>query len=348
MSSSVIFGENSIFAKIDSITSLGMDRKLDKLLGFGPGKPTTQRIGELASQSAKEGGARPIVWGRVRPISGNIMHSSTPRIVRREVKGQSPGGKGGKKKAAKQYEERVFRTYAIRICEGPITGIIRVWRNNKLVYDARGNSWGEENNGVFLRLAKFYLGGWDQMPDPSLESIWGAGEVPGYRGTCYMVVPDEDLTELGGAVPQYVFEVERAEGTYLTSRPYSTEDIESASVRSDITSLSYRLGLVDTSSDDYAEITGASVDQLVFRSPLFDINAETESADITGAHVDAFDWSEPGGPITTDMGVESVDMTDASVTGLNFRAALISYNDTENESVDLTGAAVTALDWNAP
>lgn len=226
MSSSVLFGESSIFAKIDSFTSLGMDRKLDKLLGFGPGKPTVQRIGELASQTAKEGEARPIVWGRVRPISGNVMHASEPRIVRVEVKGQSSGGKGGKKKAAKQYQERVFKTYAIRICEGPITAVIRVWRNNKLVFDARGNEWGTKNNGVFLKLAKFYLGGWDQMPDSTLESIWGAGNVPGYRGTCYMRVADEDLTDLGGAVPQYTFEVERAEGVALTSKPYPVEVFE--------------------------------------------------------------------------------------------------------------------------
>lgn len=230
MSSSVLFGESSIFAKIDSITSLGMDRKLDKLLGFGPGKPTVQRIGELATQSAKEGGARPIVWGRVRPISGNIMHSGPPVIKRVEVKNDSGGGKGGSKKPAKQYQERVFKSYAIRICEGPITGIIRVWRNNKLVYDARGNAWGTKNNGVFLKRAKFYLGDWDQMPDPTLESIWGAGEVPGYRGTCYMVVADEDLTEQGGALPQFIFEVERAEGSYLTSKPYRVELSDSMSV----------------------------------------------------------------------------------------------------------------------
>jgi hypothetical protein len=102
---------------------------------------------------------------------------------------------------------------------------VRVWRNNKLVYDARGNDWGAKNNGVFLKLARFYLGGWDQMPDPTLESIWGAGDVPGYRGTCYMVVGDEDLTDLGGTVPQFTFEVERAEGSYLTSRPYRVQDI---------------------------------------------------------------------------------------------------------------------------
>lgn len=226
--SATLFGTDSAIYKVTNVLGLGVPGLLNKWFGAKDPKDQVQRIGELASQSAKEGGARPIVWGRVRPISGNLMHCSTPRIVKVEVEGEDSGGGkgGGKKKAAKQYQERVYRTYAIRICEGPITGVIRIWRNNKLVYDARGNAWGTTNNGVFLRTFRFYLGGWLQMPDPALEGIWGAGNVPGYRGTCYMVAVDEDLTDMGGSVPQYVFEVERAEGVALTSRPYNIEDIE--------------------------------------------------------------------------------------------------------------------------
>ncbi len=194
------------------------------LLGLGPKKQPVQRLGPIATQTAKEGGARPIIFGRCRPIGGNIMHAQKP-VIRRVKQKSSGGGKGGKKKQ-ETVVENVFRSYAIRISEGPITAILRVWRNDKLVYDGRGNAWGAKNNGVFLRMARFYLGGWDQMPDPTLESIWGAGEVPAYRGTCYMVVQNENLTELGGAVPQYLFEVERAEGAYFTSRPYAVEDIQ--------------------------------------------------------------------------------------------------------------------------
>lgn len=227
--SATLFGSDSAIFKVTNILGLGIPGWLNKQFGAKEQKPTTQRIGELAQQTAKEGESRPMIWGRVRPISGNVMHSSTPRIITREVQGQSSGGgKGGSKKEPKQFEERVFRTYAIRICEGPITAIMRVWRNNKLVYDARGTTWGAVNNGVFLNRARFYLGGWTQMPDAALESIWGAGNVPAYRGTCYMVVPDEDLTDLGGAVPQYVFEVERAEGVALTSLLYNVECIEGA------------------------------------------------------------------------------------------------------------------------
>lgn len=148
------------------------------------------------------------------------------------IKQSSSGGKGGGSKKQEQKVEHVFRTYAIGVCEGPITGYSRIWRNNKLVYDARGNEWGQKNNPVFLKTIRLYLGGWSQMPDPTLESIWGAGQVPAYRGTAYIVSIDEDLTDMGGAVPQWQFEVERAEGVVVTSRPYAVESVESSAATS--------------------------------------------------------------------------------------------------------------------
>jgi hypothetical protein len=42
-----------------------------------------------------------------------------------------------------------------------------------------------------------------------------------------MVAKDEDLQDTGGALPQWIFEVERAYGYGLTSRVYPIESIES-------------------------------------------------------------------------------------------------------------------------
>src|SRR5690606_2050983 len=177
-----------------------------------------QKLGEIAAQTAKEGEPRLIVWGTVRPIGGNLVAvQEPPRIERRKHKSGGKGGGGGSSTTT----EHPHRTYAIGICEGPITGIRRVWRNNKLVYDGRpGSTWGAKNNGVFLRKARFFLGGYDQMPSADLEKIFGVGNVPAMRGTAYMVMADEDLSDMGGAVPQWLFEVVRAEGFRLTSRPY--------------------------------------------------------------------------------------------------------------------------------
>jgi len=186
--------------------------------------PPKRRLGDIADQTATEGGARPIIWGRVRPIGGNIIQLQSPQ--RRMIKEKAQGGGKGGGKQKKQKVEHVYRTYAIGICEGPVSGVTRVWRNNKLVYDARGNDWGARNNPVFLSGFRLYLGRYDQQPDPTLEAIWGIGNVPAYRGTCYMVAVDEDLSELSGAVPQWLFEVERAEFFDIESDLYPISEVE--------------------------------------------------------------------------------------------------------------------------
>lgn len=223
--SATLFGRDSLIFKATNILGLGIPGLLDKQ--FGPGETPGQALGEIAQQTAKEAEPRVTVWGRVRPIGGNIIHCQTP--VRRWVKQKSSGGKGGGGKTQKV--ENIYRTYAIGVCEGPITGFSRIWRNGKLVYDARSNEWGENNNPVFLKKFRLYLGGWSQMPSPELEAIWGAGQVPAYRGTAYMVAINENLTELGGSVPQWMFEVERAEFIASTSKPYgllSRDELRSA------------------------------------------------------------------------------------------------------------------------
>ena len=210
---------------------------IGNIFGFHKtGRIEAQRLGEISEQTAKEGEARPIIWGIARPIKGNIIFMSKPikEMVKTYV---GSGGKGGRKK---QYQdvEHVYRYYAIRVCEGPITGFRRIWRNNKLVYDARkGSSWGQNNNAAFLKIAKLYTGGWDQMPDPSIESFKGVGNVPAFRGTAYIVVNKEDLTELGGAIPQYTFEVVRKYGEVITSRPYQLYDHETITTDIRTTSL---------------------------------------------------------------------------------------------------------------
>ena len=201
------------------------------LFNTKPPKIGAQTLGELSSQTAKEGEPRPIVYGIGRPIGGNIMYMSQPikRMVKTYV-GKS-GGKGGSKKK-KQYQdvEHVYRYYAIRVCEGPITGYRRIWRNGALVYDGRkGSDWGAKNNHLFFETYRLYTGSWGQMPDSVLQSQQEM-DIPAYRGTAYLVANNEDLTDFGGAIPQWQFEVARSEGYYLTSRPYALEDTSSSGV----------------------------------------------------------------------------------------------------------------------
>lgn len=164
-------------------------------------------IGDLAQQTSQEGVPRPIVFGVSVPIAGNIIASAEPRIVRKKK-----GGKGGPKVKT----ESVFRTYAIRICEGPIDGVLRVWRNNQLVYDARPGSGMTADNIEFLKVARFFLGTFTQNPSPDLEAAFGVGNTPAHRGTAYMVMANEDLTDFRGAIPQFVFQVSSSGGLEVT------------------------------------------------------------------------------------------------------------------------------------
>lgn len=193
---------------------------------------------DIAIQKSKEGVPRPIVFGVARPIVGNVIATTEPKII---TVREEAGGKGGGTEVENQ---EVYRSYAIRICEGPAT-VRRVWRNNKLVFDARVELPGitaEElggvedlsahiaaqtaNNNAFRNIATFYSGSFSQMPSPVLEAIYGIGNVPAHRGTCYMVIDNENLTDNGGAIPQYAFEVVRSEGFVLTSKPYPLDDVE--------------------------------------------------------------------------------------------------------------------------
>ena len=258
------------------------------------------KLGDIATQTSKEGGPRLIIYGIARPVAGNIIACSEPNVV----ENTTGGGKGGMGSAPEQTTQSIYRTYAIGICEGPITGIRRVWRNNKLVYDSRMesgvlNTWGAANNPVFSQKAKFYLGNFTQLPDPSLEAIWGVGNIPAHRGTCYMVMNNEDLTELGGALPQYIFEVERAEGIYLTSKPYALEVVEEVKVHSGI-------------------ITGGEFRELLHQYDNGINNVYTKEAGIvSGTFNDLLS--------AMDVGYEEVNTGTGYVTGGTFNDLLNDY-----------------------
>lgn len=192
-------------------------------------------IGDLGQQTAQEGGPRPIIFALSPPMAGNVIATSLPKIIKRK----KTQGKGGPTIVT----ESVLRTYAIGVCEGPIKRFVRVWRNGQLVWsdqeqqDMNYGPRSEEeiikwifrqkaNALTFEERADFFLGTYDQVASPFLEETFGAGTTPAFRGTAYMMVQDDDVTDFRGAIPQYLFQVERCEGEYLTSRPYSLEDVE--------------------------------------------------------------------------------------------------------------------------
>ena len=90
-------------------------------------------------------------------------------------------------------------TCAIHICEGEVLGWNRIWMNDKLVVDCTD---AVARPGV----GTFYTGTMTQTADPTIESYEGVGNVPGYRGGCYVVLNNFDLGP-SNSVPKFEFQI---------------------------------------------------------------------------------------------------------------------------------------------
>lgn len=156
------------------------------------------RIGETGAQTSQEGAPRAIVFGTCQ-VTGNVIASGP--LIKRDVKESQ--GKGGGSVST----EHAYRTFAVRICEGPVAGFLRVWQDDKLVYDIRPSSTMLEESEKWKANKNFYLGDEAQLPDTSLQMIFGVDETPAHRGSAYMVAIEDDLTDRRGSIPQYRFEV---------------------------------------------------------------------------------------------------------------------------------------------
>ncbi len=168
-----------------------LGRAIDqRLLGAGSRAVETGRIERFRLTGAGEGAPVPRLWGRMR-VGGQVIWAS--RFVENATR--SRGGKGTSRPTTVSYSYSV--SLAIALCEGEIAGIGRIW--------ADGAEIGPET--LALRV---YTGGEDQLPDPAIEAVEGAGVVPAYRGLAYVVIEDLELGRFGNRVPQFSFEVIRA------------------------------------------------------------------------------------------------------------------------------------------
>ena len=157
------------------------------------------RINETGAQTTTEGAPRAIVFGAAT-VTGNLIDTGPIRIV--ETTEEAKGG-GGPSVTTRSY----FRTYAIRVCEGPIAAYLVAKRDGRVVYDVRPGANFQTENEAFYAYTNIYLGDETQLPSAALEAIHGAGEVPAHRGSAYIVFVDDDLTARQGSVPQWEFVV---------------------------------------------------------------------------------------------------------------------------------------------
>ena len=150
------------------------------------------RLDSAQITSSTEGAVIPRLYGRMR-LGGNVTWATDFREeIRTTTQGGGKGGGGGKVKTT---EYLYYASFAVALCEGPTTGIGRIWADGKLL-DLDGITW------------RWYPGSETQTADPFIAARMGA-ETPAYRGTAYVVFEELALEKFGNRIPQLSFEVFR-------------------------------------------------------------------------------------------------------------------------------------------
>lgn len=165
-----------------------------RLLGQGAQAVETGKVDRFRLTQAGEGAAIAQVYGRMR-VGGQVIWASDFAETTTVTGG---GGGKGAPSTPQTTEYSYSVSLAIALCEGEITSIGRIWAD------------GEEISAYALNMA-VYRGTRDQLPDPTIAAIEGADAVPAYRGTAYVVMENLGLGPFGNRVPQFSFEVLRAE-----------------------------------------------------------------------------------------------------------------------------------------
>ncbi|WP_264213725.1 baseplate multidomain protein megatron [Leisingera thetidis] len=165
----------------------------ERLLGSGADPVETGKVDRFRLTQASEGTPVAQLYGRMR-LGGQVIWTS--RFL--ETAAASGGGGKGRPSQPQVTSYSYSVSLAIALCEGEIAGVSRVW--------ADGGEVAPKDLNMTV-----YRGTAGQLPDPVMEAIEGAGQVPAYRGTAYVVMENLDLSRFGNRVPQFSFDVLRPE-----------------------------------------------------------------------------------------------------------------------------------------
>ncbi|MGI3187282.1 baseplate multidomain protein megatron [Nioella aestuarii] len=184
-----------------------------RLLGAGSDVIEQGRLDRFRLSGASEGASVARLYGQMR-LGGQVIWATR---FKEHVTVTGGGGKGAPptpRTASYSYTVSL----AVALCEGEISRVGRVWAD------------GSELARTDLTM-RVYRGTDDQMPDPKMEAVEGAGQVPAYRGIAYVVIEDLDLSPYGNRLPQLSFEVFRpARPEHLDSPPQPSEAIRAVAM----------------------------------------------------------------------------------------------------------------------
>ncbi|SIN89273.1 baseplate multidomain protein megatron [Vannielia litorea] len=162
-----------------------------RLMGQGSQVVETGKVERFRVTGASEGAPIGQLYGRMR-VGGQVIWATQFKETVHEEKTGGKGAPSGPTVRSHSYSISL----AVALCEGEIGRVGRIWA------DGVELAPGDLNMRV-------YTGSEDQLPDPKMEAVEGAGTVPSYRGVAYVVIEDLELGDFGNRVPQLSFEVVR-------------------------------------------------------------------------------------------------------------------------------------------
>lgn len=296
---------------------------------FGSTTIKGNRITDFAQTTATVGVVIPFGWGTF-PCDGNVIWAPLPPKEHRKVQSQ---GKGGVKQETYTYT----LSYAIAFCKGPINGFLWIKRNGKVVYSTDPNAPIEdlEYAAKWAEKVAFFYGTRTQLPDSTIESYEGSGQVSAFRGLVYIVVEDDNVTEGGGAVPTYEACCIKNAEVYLTTPLYVLEAIEELGVSGATGAAALDVGMIELEAQDEAFSVSADIVSGDLYATLESAEAPDESfevsADIVSGLLDVV-------LLDADAPPESLEVNADLVSGT--LDAILVVNDAPPESLEVSANIV--------
>jgi len=155
---------------------------------------------------------------------------------------ESAGGKGGGGPTVTTYS--YYFTGAFSFCKclpGQTKALRRLWLGGRLYYDAGSDDYGAiVASNTSAASFTFYNGSSSQMPDDRIQATLGSGNVPGYRGLCYIVFKDfGPMADYGNTVVGLQIKAELVDASYTSTtstlatfqKPDATSQFEMSTVR---------------------------------------------------------------------------------------------------------------------
>lgn len=161
---------------------------------------TGPRVDDLSVQTASEGSPIRVPYGKHNRFAGTVIWvSDLIEVVTTDE--QDVGGKGGGGGTISQTTYNYYVDIAVAVCSGPIHSIKKIMADSKVIYE-NGN---KDHRSQSITV---YTGTTSQTANSLMESYLGAGNVPGYRGTAYVVIERLWLADFGNRIPNLTFYVE--------------------------------------------------------------------------------------------------------------------------------------------